>query len=155
MVTIFYKIWNKIEDILWTCYRAYLVVWHFPRSVKWFCQRGYRGWADCDWWDTDEYLADVICEMLIKLRQNYDGCPVDLSVQDKDGKSNCDLWGIELDKMIEGFRAAKLIKNGDYFGHFGNEKLTVEEISEKYKELEARLKIGGESFIKYFNHLWD
>ena len=153
MVKIFLiKVYNKCENAFWTLYRGCLVVCHFPRSVKWFMQRGYRGWADCDVWDMDEYLADVICEMLVRFRSSYTGCPSDLAVTDKDGKNNCDSWGLEIDKMIEGFMAAKSMKTGDYYD-FKQED--CDDIVAKYKGLEARFKDGGERFIKYFNHLWD
>jgi len=32
------------------------------RKIKWFIQRGKRGWADCDAWDFNTYVAGIIKE---------------------------------------------------------------------------------------------
>src|SRR6266852_1897293 len=34
------------------------IVW-WIKGLKWFWQRGRRGWADCDTWSFDNYLAGV------------------------------------------------------------------------------------------------
>ncbi len=49
------------------------------REVKWFIQRGRRGWADCDTWSIDYYLNRIMPEMLESLARNYHGHPVNLS----------------------------------------------------------------------------
>lgn len=35
-----------------------------PQEVVWFYQRGRRGWADCDSWSIDTYIAPIFVEML-------------------------------------------------------------------------------------------
>jgi len=30
------------------------------KEIKWFWQRGKRGWADCDVWGFQDYLTDII-----------------------------------------------------------------------------------------------
>jgi hypothetical protein len=45
------------------------------RKVKWFLQRGFRGWADCDVWDFDHYLSRVISGGLEHLSRNNHGFP--------------------------------------------------------------------------------
>lgn len=34
------------------------------RKAVWFVQRGRRGWAECDTWSVDSYVARVLSEML-------------------------------------------------------------------------------------------
>jgi len=43
--------------------------------IKWFIQRGVRGYADCDIWDFNEYLAGLIIAGCRKLKEDYIGCP--------------------------------------------------------------------------------
>ena len=45
------------------------------RSLYAFWQRGRRGWADCDTWNMDLYLAEVIGPMLRHLAATEYGCP--------------------------------------------------------------------------------
>ena len=42
-------------------------------NIKWFIQRGMRGYADCDVWNTDRYLAKLIANMTRDLRFNNKG----------------------------------------------------------------------------------
>jgi hypothetical protein len=38
-------------------------VYYFISKIKWFFQRANRGWADCDLWNMDAYLANTISSM--------------------------------------------------------------------------------------------
>jgi len=38
-------------------------IFYFIKRIKWFFQRGVRGWGDCDIWDMDIYLAHLISEI--------------------------------------------------------------------------------------------
>ena len=38
-------------------------IYYFLNKIKWFFQRGARGWSDCDIWNMDIYLARIISEM--------------------------------------------------------------------------------------------
>lgn len=94
-------------------------------DFRWFIQRGRRGYADCDLWSFDTYLADVISKGVIHLRDTTHGYPMDLS-EDK--------WTEILTTISEGFSQDKFSHNG-----FDNEKF------DKSMEL----------FVKYFHNLWD
>ncbi len=55
-------------------------------SIKYFYQRGRRGWADCDVWNLDTYLVRVVSESLVALGDTTHGYPArldDLSTEDK------------------------------------------------------------------------
>jgi len=51
----------------------------FPREVRWFIQRGRRGWSDCDLWGMDGHIARLNVEMLSRLREIAHGYPAGLT----------------------------------------------------------------------------
>ena len=59
--TWYYTIWYNLKEI--------------PRFIKFFFQRGARGWADCDTWSMDDSLAPVIGQMLRHLAKYTNGYP--------------------------------------------------------------------------------
>lgn len=48
------------EHILWNLERLWEKITAIPKEIKWFIQRGRQGYADCDAWNFDNYLAGVI-----------------------------------------------------------------------------------------------
>ena len=52
-------------------------------EIKWFLQRGRRGWADRDTWSMDSYLERVIPGMLIRLANAAHGYPCQNKTCDK------------------------------------------------------------------------
>uniref|UniRef100_A0A6H2A2Q0 Uncharacterized protein n=1 Tax=viral metagenome TaxID=1070528 RepID=A0A6H2A2Q0_9ZZZZ len=134
-----------------------------PDNIKWFVQRGKRGWADCDVWGMDYYLVKVIHPMLRRLRKIAHGHPCGL---DTPGE-----WDKILDEMIEGFEAAKRVCDDDYLdkvqpGWFdpkarleGNYKtIKKESILECARLSHADQKLFEqrmELFTKWFFNLWD
>ena len=54
--------------------------------VKWFIQRGWRGYADCDVWSIDWYLCGWLPGALRQLANNVHGVPGDMCTILKDGK---------------------------------------------------------------------
>lgn len=67
--------WRRFIGWVWTA-EGYLNPRRRYRAIKWFIQRGRRGWADCDTWDLDTYLARVIAESVDRLRQYTVSMPV-------------------------------------------------------------------------------
>lgn len=51
----------------------------FPKEVKWFIQRGKRGWSECDAWNLFEYNLKVMGEAMMYLSQKGCGHPVGIS----------------------------------------------------------------------------
>ena len=78
--------WDKVEIFIW--YRGIKRLWDFvtdiPREIKWFYQRGTRGWADKDTWGFDHYLSKVISGGLNHLANKSIGHPSSFSTCDYD-----------------------------------------------------------------------
>jgi len=110
------------------------------KKVKWFYQRGKRGWADCDWWDMHSYLIHIITPMLKELKEkNYGGLGY--------GKASTpEKWEALLGEMIEGFEAADRIIESEY-----PMDSYLEDQKKDIKVFETKMKI----FTKWFFHLWD
>lgn len=102
--------------------------------AKWFIQRGYRGYADCDTWSIDGYLCDWMPEALEALKKRKIGRPQGLTNK---------TWHDKLNRMINAFRIARKIQNGDY--------KTAEETQAAMKQFRK-----GFNLVKmHFFNLWD
>ena len=100
-------------------------------KIKWFIQRGTRGYADCDVWDLDAYLCSWLPQAIRQLRDTGWSYPI---------KETNEKWKLILSEMADGFEA-----------HY---KLT-QLCDENYQELETKFKKGLRLFVKYFSCLWD
>lgn len=149
--TFFQKIWWPIRRLI------YNFPWHC-KQVKFFIQRGKRGWADCDWWGMDYYLIGIILPMLKELKEHCHGYPGYGKV------STPEKWDSTLDEMILGFEAGKRICENEYFDIFQpnwfekNEKLTSDTLKKCQEETLKDQKLFHEKiklFNKYFFSLWD
>jgi len=135
--------------------RFFLNIPYNLKRLKWFYQRGKRGWADCDWWGMDYYLVGIIIPMLRRLRASQMGHPVGLTEEE---------WGARLGEMIEGFEAAQRVLEDEYYKEVSGDSIeaiknaTPGEIR-KWGELNlADQKLfykKGKLFIKWFFDLWD
>jgi len=141
---------NKWEKIYYPCYRAVKKVTGLPRKLKWFIQRGKRGYADCDCWDIHSYLVDITPKMLKQLKKYNMGVPTDMfpngAETDSDGNwtdvesdKAFDKWNKILDAMMAAFPL--MVKEFDDW-----ETLTKEEVKIKNKGLAL--------FKRYFYSLW-
>lgn len=63
-----YKPPNTFQVWYYACYRAVWKVIDFPAEIKYFWQRGRRGYSDRDVWDFDNYLANVIAHILREIK---------------------------------------------------------------------------------------
>jgi len=92
------------------------------RAVKYFCQRGYRGYADCDHWDMDSYLEHVMIGLLRDLKTHAHGYPDSLSrfdsqsraIEDPDRLEDCPgftRWQAILTEIIEGLEASQELRS--------------------------------------------
>ena len=127
------KIWHAIK---YPVLRWLDFPYHFKR-VKWFIQRGSRGYADCDWWALSYNLTKVILPMLKQMREHS------MSYPGYGQASTPEKWDALFDEMIEGFELA--IRIDDY--NFE----TPDQIKVDVKIFEKKMKV----FIKWYFHLWD
>ena len=120
--------WNYSHLIL----HPWIIVDESYYRVKWFIQRGYRGYADCDAWGLDYYLAGWMPSALKRLEDNKIGHPCGMTQKG---------WKTRLRIMREGFEAAKAI----------NDIPT----KEQYQKLKRRLDKGLKLFAEHYLSLWD
>jgi len=150
-LTLFERVWFPVR-------RFVLDIPYNLRKVKWFFQRGKRGWADCDTWGIDYYLARIIPEMLRHMQENAHSYP-------GYGKaSTYGKWIDLLEEMIEGWEAAKRVCEDDYVNKVQpkwferGEKLTKKTLDkslEMSKEDQNLFKKRMRLFTRWFFHLWD
>jgi hypothetical protein len=168
---------DRLADIFyWPFYR--LVKYHNPfrycREVKWFLQRGKRGWADCDVWGLDDYLAGWLPDALKQLSEDTHGYPASLCDEENDpsGDAGFAEWREILAQIAEGFRAHKRMGCGLYEEQLGPYPLyRPEGVSkeawqsvrdtrfEKSQELAKRDEVvfqrGMALFTAHWSSLWD
>jgi hypothetical protein len=176
--------------IYWTIFRffANTKIFHpkqIYQDIKWFIQRGRRGWANCDTWSLDSYLCGptMLPAALLHLKKHKHGIPMSM-FEDADGVDEMGnptdaahekaeaRWNSTIDQMIAGFEAAWRMQNalyeeelGDYPVHRPAEISREEWVKikkERYaatRLLEARdqkiFEDGMKAFTIHFLSLWD
>ena len=128
---------SLFHNIYWAVRRFFRDIPYNIRKVKWFWQRGKRGYADCDVWSMGDYLADIIPSMLRQLKEINCGYPGNLTEEK---------WDKLLDEMIIGFSAAKRVYDDEY--DLGT---MITDCIADQKLFREKMKI----FTKYFFNLWD
>ena len=102
---------------------------HYWRQVKWFGQRGRRGWADLDSWGLDDYLLRWLPDAMAHVRENAYSHPIDLTF---------DEWDAMIQKIEDGLRAgARYYGVGDDLSGYGDEEL-LPEFTEAWRLLGER-----------------
>jgi len=107
----FYIWWNWIIDL--------------PREIKWSNQRAAKGYADCDTWNLDSYLAGIIVGAVSELKEYYHGTEPTKK---------------EFEKIIKTFQL--------YLNMLDTARKLTKEETKEYNE-------GWKLFKQYFTHLWD
>ena len=119
---------------------------YFPKEIKWFIQRGQRGYSDRDLWDYDVYLATIIRDGLRDLSYKVYGHPTDYK--------NIKQWQKRLNSTADAFDV--------WLNYFNMDD--VEPDSEKtktktyWKNREKRVKTNEKklhTFIDDFGKYWD
>jgi hypothetical protein len=113
--------WKLIED------------WY--DQAKWFIQRGYRGYADCDVWSIDWYLTKWMPRALRTLRDSKYGHPCGMT------HKGC---RTRLEKMADGFDAAREIQEMTHKYKSGDERRA-------WRRFNKSMKL----FHEHFFSLWD
>lgn len=101
-------------------------------SVKYFIQRGWRGYSDRDLWSLDAYLASWMPAALAHLGRTKRGTPIGMTPKG---------WDTRLRIMREGFEAANAL--GDIPS------------TEESKRLKRQMDRGLKMFAECFLNLWD
>jgi hypothetical protein len=98
-------------------------------SIKWFIQRGKRGFADYDVWYFDIYLSRVIKKGISQLKERKQGVPGELTQKE---------WDSILNDIIYAFTEEEnaLGKN-------------------PYNNFDERKEKGWKLFKEHFHDLWD
>lgn len=140
---------------------------NFIYKIKWFIQRGKRGYSDYDILDISDWFIQVIVPMLKQLKETKCGYPCDMTEEE---------WNNQLDKMIRCFM--EISEDGcsmrnEYenkvFESFDIEDINKDETEEhkklrekwlsREKEIDnykEKMKIEAFNlFSKYFWSLWD
>lgn len=134
---------------MWRIIRKIRNIKYALREIKWFIQRGKRGYADSDLWYLYWYISNLMVNALKQFDERRCGYPSCLT--DKE-------WSKKLNEMREGFEFYKNVDHieDEAFEKFGSERkagelLWLEHVEKQRKIAEKKLNI----FIKYFEHLWD
>jgi len=118
------------------------ITYDIPHEIKWFIQRGKKGYADCDLWDLNSYLTDWLPEALRELAKNSYGCPAGL-YDNKKKRNQCHKWTKILREMADSFEAG------------GKLMCPLLPTSKRYQKYEKKFNKGMKLFHKYFFSLWD
>lgn len=129
------------------------------KEIKWFIQRGKRGYADCDCWDFHRHLTSIIVPGLRKLKKDSFGCPSEFFDKDyrkKNKEDECWRWEEKLEWMAKGFEAGQDIVDMKFNKWVKvNDGYKWEYDEKKCKQLTAMYDRGMALFRKYFLNLWD
>ena len=126
------------------------------RKIKWFLQRGRRGWADCDLWSLDMYLSGWMPHAMRRLIKIKHAVPTEIIMQfekpDESGDFSKEAiekalarWSDILEQIAIGFEAANTITNLDC-----NWKDDAE-----YERLKQLKQTGLTLFVEHYDSLWD
>ena len=125
-----------MKEFYWALYRLWANhISMFPRKVKWFIQRGRRGYADCDVWDLGDYLMTMLPEALKQFRENMGGYPPDMTFEE---------WESKLKNIESKLRSYQAIDNGLC-------DMTPEEFHETYRTARE----GLHDMADIIRQLWD
>lgn len=135
-----FKFYDKLLDFIWFC-KAFDV----DKEIKWFWQRGIRGYSDRDCWSLCSHISHVTLNGLKHIRDYNHSYPIGLTE---------DEWTIILNKMVFAFEKIKLLADGDAYFHIqGN--LPTRDMTIFRKEDKKEIEEGWRLFKKYYYSLWD
>lgn len=152
-------IWRRLRYAPIRFWNVHCSNWH--RKIKWFFQRGHRGWADCDCWSLDWYLADWLPKALRQLRKTQHGCSAEMFDKEykKKGKTNeCWKWDEILGEMAQGFDEIRKVMNNDHWDGISKKSWTdkdAENARKKDKESTEKFKRSMNLMKRFFLSLWD
>lgn len=107
---------------------------YYYRQVKWFIQRGKRGYSDADSWDLAYYIADWMPAAIRRMQEYRNSHPANVD--------SIEEWKAILEEIAVGFDIADCIGKHDY------------EL-EEYDNMYAQFLKSMDLFVKYYFDLWD
>lgn len=118
------------------------------RKLKWFYQRGKRGYSDNSVWSLDWYLCEWMPQALRELKEQVHGTPIVDTGRVIEDPNDCDTltmeeWKATIEYLAETFDIGRQIQDYGY--------KTPEEYQKAYK----RFQHGMRMFNEYFFNLWD
>jgi len=151
-----HPILNKIQDGYYWCYRN-LNIKDYYREVKWFIQRGFRGYSDRDLWNIDVFFRGTILKGLKAFKKkDRSGFPAHLTDDNIIHEQASVKWEKILDDMIDGLDyittdhiATKV------WEEFEQKKITREEYNKKTDRLYKEAQEKAMLFIKHLPAIWD
>ena len=124
------------------------------KEIKWFIQRGKRGWSDRDIWSFDNYLCEIIPPAVRELK-NGSGCPSGF-YDEKNINNECQKWYDILEEIAQGFEASQEITELHFNWKENKTHGYVHEYDkEKNLQLTKKYNRGMDLLKKYFLSLWD
>jgi hypothetical protein len=151
---------SRVKDWYWSTWRfmkGAFVDFDWYYNIKYFIQRGNRGWSDRDIWNLDTYLCTWMPDAIRKLAETKHGIPhsaIGVSGEalyvlgdngsDKSFEDAVKIWGEVLEAMALGFEAKELL---DEYGWRHD--------SEAEKKIERIRDDGMALFVNNFGSLWD
>jgi len=176
---------SRLVDFYYVLYRFFNYnPWGNPRQayreIKWFIQRGRRGYADCDVWSLDDYLDRWMPNALRRLKKTKQGVPSSVfeegdyqtegfwqgNPSEEGTERAVARWDAIMDKMIEAFEAHKRMGSGVYEDELGPypmdrptgisadvwEKVKHDHFEASQALTERDHKIFEEGFMLFFKH---
>lgn len=133
---------EAVGDVRYGCIRIHRDVHSFFMEIKWFIQRGKRGYADCDVWGFDTYLAKIISGGCKQLKEIKHSCPTRIANQypNQSWEKALVQWDGILNKIDRAFTLLNLWEDSG--------RLPTDEEKREIAK-------GWFFFKKYFGDLWD
>jgi hypothetical protein len=148
-----------------------------PRDIKYFFQRGWRGYADTDVWSVDWYLSSFMPAAIAKLRADTHGYPMGMEEWADSEDDQIAVWAAILTAIEDGFQAAMDLQDHPYLddykgdltfsidkdGRWMTEKdpfsIWLDEHREEHRAIDAanyeKMNFGLDLFKEFYLNLWD
>lgn len=162
----FWKSVNKLfSNNLYYLIPRKLNDWRY--EIKWAWQRVFRGYDDRITWDLHYYISEYLPKIIRIMKDNVHGHPASI-IEDKskwEVKSVKD-WKNVLEKIANGFDAARKIENDEYMKEiklkkpkkdiFGKDSYTSYKYDKKcYNKLYKDFEEGIDLMKHFYFNLWD
>ena len=141
----------KFDQFIYRMRRIFTSPTRWPRNIKYWIQRANRGYADCDAWNGDTYLAGQIAGILTWIVKEGHGVAMYYSI-DREGIDE----DLKMKLMIE-TRDSEYVKYADIFREYAENGPAINE--EWQKEfggvLDKDLQEALQWLSEHFTEFWD